>query len=273
MITNEQIRMAQRCLLAVLISGLPVAAYTQTAADTARLAAASSYLETGGLRIGMTLKDLGPATRALNPLLKVTNTEMVTVWPYDRNDTTKTAPPNSPQSVQSLQMQTIAAATRTTNESVNATLAAYPNPPVVTRLNRVISYPDGAGPNHAQVLDALRAKYGQATVTNVFSESASGSMMLLYWYFDTDGKLLPPSAPSSLPPCDADMRMCTGRSMFSLLISASGNGLVKSMDYKIVNGPLVISADLATDAYLQSVEDARTTQQTNDSKNRPLPKL
>jgi hypothetical protein len=36
---------------------------------------------------------------------------------------------------------------------------------------------------------------------------------------------------------------------------------------------LVISADLATDAYMKSVEDARTRQQTNDSKNRPLPKL
>ena len=271
--TSEPMRTAKHFLIAAILGGVPVVAHSQSAADTARLAAASSRLETGGLRIGMTLKELGPATRALNPLLKVTNTEMVTVWPPDRNDMTKTAPPGSPQSVQSVQLQTIAGATRTTNESVNATLAVYPNPPVVIRLNRVIFYPDGTGPNHAQVLEALRAKYGQATERKVLSESASGSMTLLYWYFDADGKLLAPSAPSSLAPCDADMRMCTGRSMFSLMISASGNGLVKSMDYKIVNGPLVISAGLATDAYLQSVEDARSRRQTNDSKNQPLPKL
>ena len=273
MITSEQIRIAQCWLMAVVVSGLPVAAHGQTAADTTRLAAASSYLETGGLIIGMSLTDLEPATHALNPLLKVTNTETVTVWPYDRIDTTKTAPPDSPQSVQTLELQTIRGATPTTNESVVATLAVYPNPPVVTRINRVISFPDGAGPNYAQVLDALRAKYGQATDTQVYSDTPSGKMSAHFWYFDKDGKLMPPITPNSLQPCGADMNMCTERSMFSLMISASGNGLVTSMDYKLANGPLVISADMATEAYLQSVEDARTRQQTNDSKDRPLPKL
>jgi hypothetical protein len=275
MITREQIRIAQRCLMAALISGLPVAAHTQTAADTARLAAASSYLETGGLKIGMSLKDLGPATRALNPLLKLTNTEKVTVWPYDRNDSGKAAPPNSPQSVQTLQLQTIQGAKPTMMESVVATLALYPNMPVVTRLNRVITYPDGAGPNYAQVVGAIGAKYGPATESQVTADSVSLKILQISWHFDKNGKLLPPGTPVSNRACDWDQasNACKDRSSLMLNVTATGTGILKSLQYDLVGGPLVVAADLATDAYLQSVEDARTRQQTNDSKNRPMPKL
>lgn len=86
-----------------MLSGLSLAGHAQTPADTARLAAASGYLETGGRKIGMSLQDFETAVRALNPLLKVTNTEQVTVWPMDRADTTKTAPPDAPVSVRTLQ--------------------------------------------------------------------------------------------------------------------------------------------------------------------------
>jgi hypothetical protein len=265
----------QSCLMAVLISGLPVGAYAQTAADTARLAAASSYLETGGLKIGMSLKDLGPATRALNPLLKLTNTEKVTVWPPDRVDSGKAAPPNSPQSIQTLQLQTIQGARPTMIESVVATLALYPNMPVVTRLNRVITYPDGAGPNYAQVIGAIRAKYGPATETQVQADSVSLKILQISWHFDKNDKLLPPGTQVSYRACDWDQAInaCKDRSILMLNITATGTGILKSLQYDLVGGPLVVSADLATDAYLQSVEDARTRQQTNDSKNRPMPKL
>jgi hypothetical protein len=273
MITKKKAGPVHIFLMAAMISGLSIAAHAQTAADTARLAATSSQLETGGLKIGMSLKDLAPATRALNPLLKITNTETVTVWPMDRTDTSKSAPPGSPQSTQTIELQTTSERTPTTQESVVATLALYPNAPVVTRLSRVISYPDGAGPNYAQTLEALRAKYGQPTDTQVLLDSTSGKMSMLFWYFDKTGKLMPPRAPNSLQPCVEGMVMCKDRSMVQLMISASGNGIVKSMDYKLANGPLVIAAEEATDAYMQSVEDARTRQQTNDSKSRPLPKL
>ena len=250
-----------------------MAAHAQTAADTARLAAASGYLETGGLRLGMSLKDLAPATRALNPLMKLTNTEKVTVWPPDPADTTKTAPPSSPVSVRTLTLQTIQGATRGTNESVVLTLAMYPSMPVVTTINRVIQYADGTGPNYTQVLDAIRAKYGQATDTQVLSDSANLRMQMLRWYFDKNGKLMPPIAPNSSIACTGGMTSCVDRSMFSLMISASGSGIVKSMAYDLGNGPLSLSAQQATDAYLQAVDDDRTARQNNDSKNRPLPKL
>jgi hypothetical protein len=273
MITNEQVRIAQRCFLAAVLSGLSLAAHAQTAADTARLAAASGYLETGGLKIGLSLKDLAPASRALNPLMKLSNTEKVTVWPPDPADMTKTAPPNSPVSVRTLTLQTIQGRERGTDESVVVTLAMYPSMPVVTTINRVIHYADGTGPNYTQILDAIRAKYGQATETQVLSDSANLRMSQLRWYFDRNGKLMPPIAPYSFPPCGSNMTNCQDRSMFSLNISASGSGIVKSMVYDLGNGPLALSAQQATDAYLQAVDDDRTGRQNEDSKTRPLPKL
>ena len=242
MITGDQVRIAQRCLLAALLSGLSLAAHAQTAADTARLAAASGYLETGGLKIGMSLKDLAPATRALNPLMKLSNTEKVTVWPPDPADMTKTAPPNSPVSVRTLTLQTIQGRTPGTDESVVVTLAMYPSMPVVTTINRVIHYADGTGPNYGQILDAIGAKYGQATETQVLSDSANLRMRQLRWYFDRNGKLMAPITPYSVPPCGSNMTNCTDRSMFALNIAASGSGIVKSMTYEMGNGPLALSA-------------------------------
>jgi hypothetical protein len=273
MVSGEQVRIARRSCLAALLAGLSLAAHAQTAAETARLAAASGYLETGGLKIGMSLKDLAPAARALNPLMKLSNTEKVTVWPPDPADMTKTAPPNSPVSVRTLAMQTIQGATRGTDESFVVTLAMYPSMPVVMTLNRVIHYADGTGPNYAQILDAIRAKYGQATETQVLSDSADLRMSQLRWYFDKNGKLMPPIAPYSVSPCGGNMANCPDRSMFALNIAASGSGIVKSMNYEVGNGPLALSAQQATDAYLQAVDDDRITRQNNDSKNRPLPKL
>jgi hypothetical protein len=273
MIPSEQARIAQRCCLAALLAGLSFAAHAQTAAETARLASATGYLETGGLKIGMSLKDLAPATRALNPLMKLSNTERVTIWPPDATDMTKTAPPDSPVSVRTLTLQTIQGRTPGTDESVVVTLAMYPSMPVVTTINRVVHYADGTGPNYGQILDAIGAKYGQATETQVLSDSASLRMRQLRWYFDRNGKLMPPIAPYSVPPCGSNMTNCPDRSMFALNISASGSGIVKSMSYEVGNGPLALSAQQATDAYLQSVEHDRTRRQNEDSKGRPLPKL
>ena len=191
----------------------------------------------------------------------------------DRADTTKTAPPDAPVSVQTLQLQTVRGARPSTNESVVATLALYPNKPVVTLLNRVISYPDGAGPNFGQILDAIRAKFGPATETQVQSDSANLKMQQLTWHFDRNGKALPPVAAYTLKVCAGSVNQCPDLSAFVLVISASGSGMVTSMTYQLANGPLFISAEQATDAYLQSVEDNRTLQQNNESKNRPLPKL
>jgi hypothetical protein len=256
-----------------LLWGLSCAANAQTAADTARLAAASGYLETGGLKIGMSLKDLAPATRALNPLMKLTNTENVTVWPPDPANMTKTAPPDSPVSPRALTLQTTQGATPGINENVVVTLAMYPSMPVVTTLNRSINYPAGTGPNYNQILDAIAAKYGQATETQVLSDSANLRMRQLRWYFDSNGKLMPPIPPYSFSPCGSNMTNCTDRSMFALNISATGSGIVTSMTYEVGSGPLALSAQQATDAYLQSVNDDRVRRQNEDSKTRPLPKL
>jgi len=249
------------------------AAHAQTAADTARLAAASGYLETGGIKIGMPLKDLAPATRALNPLMKLTNTEKVTVWPYDPVDTTKTAPPDSPVSVQRLTLQTIQGRTPTTTESLVVSLALYPSMPVVLTINRVIHYPDGTGPNFTQILDAIIAKFGPATETQIMSDSPALRMRMLRWFFDKNGKLLPPGPPHAISQCSGDMANCPDRSLISLNISASGPDIVKSMQFDMSNGALTVSARDATDAYMQSVADKRTQQQNDESKNRPPPKL
>ena len=273
MISDEQVRIAPRSCLAALLMGLSLAAHAQTATDTARLAVTSGYLETGGLKIGMSLKDLAPAARALNPLMKLGSTDKVTLWPTDAADYTKTAPPNAPVSVRSLNLQTLQTATRGTNETVNVTLAMYPSMPVVTTINRVIQYADGTGPNYAQILDAIQAKYGEATETQVISDSASLRMRQLRWYFDKDNKPMPKITPYSVPPCADIMRNCHDRSMFALNIAASGSGIVKAMNYELGNGPLAFSAQQATDAYLKSVEDNRTREQDEESKQRPLPKL
>jgi hypothetical protein len=50
-------------------------------------------------------------------------------------------------------------------------------------------------------------------------------------------------------------------------------GIVTGMDYNLWGGPLIDSAQKATDAYLKSVSDSRLKQQIDASKERAVPKL
>lgn len=260
--------------LAVVIAPLPMAGHAQTPADTARLAAASAFLETGGLKIGMKLADIAPATRTLNPQLKLTNTYSVTVWPPDPLDMTKTAPPGSPVSPQTLSMQTVqGGGARQTNESLQITLAVYPNAPVLLKLNRAMNFPPEAGPHRDQVLQAIIAKFGPATENNVTSDTPAFGMRLLRWWFDRNGKALPPIAPNTSRSLCPAAENCKDYSLFSLQVTTGAGGIVTGMVYDIWSGPLIDSAQQATDAYLESVHESRLKQQSEASKDRALPRL
>ncbi len=274
MYSRIRLRAFHHCCLAIALMPLAMAAHAQTAADTERLASASAFLETGGLKIGMKLADIAPATRALNPQLKLTNTYSVTVWPPDPLDMTKTAPPGSPVSPQTLELQTVqGGGARQTNEVLNITLALYPNAPVLMKLNRVMNFPPAAGPHRDQVLQAIIAKFGPATENNVTSDTPAFGMRLLRWWFDRNGKVLPPIAPNTSRSLCPAPENCKDYSLFSLQVTTGAGGIVTAMDYNLWSGPLIDSAQEATDAYLQSVHDNRLKQQNEASKSRALPKL
>ena len=92
--------------------------------------------------------------------------------------------------------------TRTDNQSedIELSVAMAPNPKVVWGITRSVSYPPDARPTVANIIAALRQKYGKedGTLQSAASAQVVGVELLdAFWVFDDAGKRAPPQAARS----------------------------------------------------------------------------
>lgn len=249
-----------------------------TAETTATLAKAAGFMDVGGLKLGMPLQDVEAAIRALNPALKAQAPNVVVVWPYDENDTTKAAPADAPRSVQTVEYQ--APSPRGATEVVQLELAVYPNPAVVFSINRSVRYEQGKGPSIEAVAQSLRAKYGAESIVPVADTNSSVIRSTsMRWIYESGNQALHGNLATRMRTCHGggvspgDGTPCESLIVLDASVNADGTGVVTLLSMRAASYPMRRSAGGATDAYLRQVSEERAKKQRDESSKRAVPKL
>lgn len=248
-----------------------------TPETTAALAKAASFVDVGGLKLGMPIAGVEAAIRALNPALKSQPPSIQVVWPYDRNDTTKAAPADAPKSVQAVTYQE--QGPQGAREVVQLMFAVYPNPAVVTSIERQVHYEQGKGPAMDAVVQSLRMKYGAESAVLSDQKSSVLRLLRLRWLHESANQPLQGNLAVRMRACNSgasspgDGTSCAALTVIDGAVDADGNGVVTHLSVQTGSYPLTQSATEATDAYLRQVDEERAKRQRDETAKRAVPKL
>jgi hypothetical protein len=243
--------------------------------ETARLAAAVSYLDVAGVKLGGSLAEAQKVLTATNPAFKFTP-QVETPWPLRGGQ----PPPNAPKSVRNLHVE-IDGGRSGGSEAFDLSGAEHPNPPVVILISRSIGFPVGGGPSFDNVVAGLRKKYGpESFVDPTVANNNTSRTFMAKWFFDERGQVLPGNlgAQAAKSGCDVGLQptntgLCGTLTILTAYVGASGAGVVDSMRVSAKSNPLQFSAQETTNAYLQQVEQDLARQQLQESSQRQVPKL
>jgi len=248
-----------------------------TPESTAALATAASFVDVGGLTLGMPIAATAGAVRALNPALKGEPPSVVAVWPIDPNASSRPIPANAPQSVQSVVYQ--AAAPWGLGEIVTLRFALHPNAPVVTHIERKVVYEREKGPQIDAVLQGLRTKYGPESAVVNDTTSGPSRSVFLRWFFESGEQPLRGNLATRMKTCPGlgghagDGTPCLSLIVLEAMVAANGNGVVLEFEVRTASNPLITSAADATDTFLRQLSEEQAKQQRDESSKRAVPKL
>lgn len=158
---------------------------TGTAAETARLAALAGKYDIAGLKLGVPLKEAMEALKAHNPALQM------------KQDTIR---------YDDLGGQLLYGLTFTSpNERFVYGLTMPPNPIVVSKIARVLTFTRATAPTQQTIVEGLIAKYGKPSYDNGAQQFNDTNLRILNWLDDANGNRLP----------DETGQMCISASSFT----------------------------------------------------------
>jgi len=257
-----------------------------------KLAAASGFLDIGGIKLGMTPEEAVAAVKAFNPKLKVgvVNARM--------------EPPDAPGTfvqVPQIILGHTAPSSDGSAERIGIEFAIPPSPPVVIKIVREVTFPNGQPVVASTLINGLRKKYGQEVPAP-----------MLTWVFDTAGKPITrpltgaagacvPTAgtdngvdglPSGEPghdlaieisltttrPDGADQRTAACSSFSFATANPLGEATPPNMQITrfmvtVQSGALLYGSRKANHDWLQAKADAKSRQQEDAAKARTAPKF
>jgi hypothetical protein len=248
--------------------------------ETARLAAAASFMDVAGLKLGAPVAGVESLFKSLNSKFKF-RPQVEIIWPADRAGIEKQPPPTAPKS-----LRYVAAEVQdgSYTEAWGVQFAEHPNPAVVVTIKRTISYAQGTGPALDGLLEAVRKKYGPESATNasLMIPNSSQRAFVGRWYFDERGQALRGNVGNQLyGSCQGvgmqipqgNPGLCGTLTILNVNAQATGNGVVHTLMVDVTNHPLEYGAQETTKAYLRQVEEERAAQQQKGASQRPAPKL
>jgi hypothetical protein len=274
-------RVFSKCRSAWTLLGVTLAcswpAWTQTAQDTTALATAAGFLDIAGIKLGMPVQATQAVLKGLNPAFKG-QTNTVVVWPTDANNpSSQQYPADAPKSVNSIEVMALDA--QNNREVVNLTAALHPNPAVVIGIFREVNYSEGSGPALQSIVDAVRQKYGKESAIVAQMDTAAFKQFRARWIFDRSGKLLqgaaaqPYSKVCAAKPAGINDSMCVDLTVMDVMAEAAGNGELRRLVVEGRSNPLANTANATTQAFLRDVVNNRAKAQSNEAKQRAVPKL
>lgn len=164
-------------------SGRPSSADCCSPEAMKKLAAAASFLDIGGIKLGMTPKEAFAAVQAFNPNLKILiinavvdgipGSAPVSFPHYAIAHTLGETHPGVPRSF---------ARADNSGEAIALEFSPPPNPPLLVRIVRQVQFANGQPVVASTILDALRKKYG--------TENRPTPAGADWWVYGPDGKLL-----------------------------------------------------------------------------------
>jgi hypothetical protein len=248
--------------------------------ETARLAAAASFIDVAGLKLGAPLANVEPLLKSLNPKFQFRPLVDI-IWPLDLANTAAQPPANAPKSVRELAAEVLDGSYV---EAWGIQFAQHPNPAVVITISRKVGYGPGTGPGLDGLVEAVRKKYGPESTTDASSMIPDSSQRNFVgrWYFDERGQALRGNLGSQLfRSCQGvgtqiaagNPGLCGTLTVLNVNVQATGNGVVHTLMVTATNHPLEYTALETTKAYLQQFDEDRAKQQQKNSSQRQGPVL
>ena len=254
-----------------------VPAAAASAQETARLAAALSYIDVAGVKLGAPLAEAQRVLAATNPKFRF-RPLVETPWPLRGGQ----PPPNAPKSVNSLNAE-LNTGDGNGSESFDLSAAVHPNPPVVVKIFRSMNFPGNGGPSFDNLVASLRKKYGPESTANPTANpnpnDNSQRTFMGTWYFNERGQVLSGNLGAQLArTCVVSVQpintgLCGTLTILEAYVGASGAGVVTALRVNAKSNPLEFSAHATTQAYLRQVEEGLARQQLQESSQRQVPKL
>lgn len=268
---------------------------------TARLAAAAQFVDVAGVKLGMPAEQIEAALKKANPGFKM-STELTANWDFAALLTTDSSNDRSKQWIASITGSTA-------NERMTVAVSLPPNRQAAVSISRTINFPEGSQPSVDTIMAGLRAKYGPesagpdtpspANRLNVFGNRT------VFWYFDADGKPLPPSAPLSqaalggtgcqplgsyVPDFNrfgnpnrthgaltrvVQDKACYSRTVMRVTLGCTAANLTicQNMQLEITNYALLDNSEAVTDAWIDQQRRERIQRQQKQSTGVEAPKL
>jgi hypothetical protein len=214
---------------------------TGTPAATAALAAKAGFLEVGGIKLGMPMKD---AMAALQKSMMGTPKVLTTAIVPDFTDAADAPKGNE-------QVTATAADAKGNKEKIEFIWAQPPNAPVVRWIKRKVDYSPGSGPNFDTMLAGLRKMYGPESVVLAMASGERVNTILTRWMYDPSGQQVKGDAATKEWDCTENAGgtpLCRNLTILEIYLQADGVKVTYGLTEELESYPLSRSAREATEA-------------------------
>lgn len=212
-----------------------------TPAATAAIAAKLSFLDVGGIKLGMPVKDAIPALKKMIAPPEILTTAIVPDF---------TKPEDAPKG-----KEQITASAKDANgdtEVIELLSTLPPNPELVRSIKLKRTYGDSSDVNFDSTLVDLHKKYGTESLVMAQGSSEQFNTLQLRWYFDPAGHQLQGDAARKEWTCTEGGGdggpACPTLTVLEILLQADGVKKMNTLTEEVRSYPLDRSAEAVTSA-------------------------
>jgi hypothetical protein len=209
---------------------------TSSPEQTAAIAAKLNYMDVGGIKLGMPVKDAVASLKKVMASPEILTTAIVPAF---------TKPADAPKGKEQITATAKNADGNTEVIELLSTLA--PNPELVRSIKLKRNYVNGSGPDFDATLAELRKKYGPESLLIAQGSSEQFNTIELRWDFDPDGHALQGDTARKEWNCteggDNGGPACPTLTALEVLVQADGVKKVNTLTEEVRSYPLDRSAE------------------------------